>query len=71
MNKQFFKFLPLMAAMIMATSCSKDDENNAPVNGRDDVHIVSTQIFKLNFLFPKSPPNISLKTILPQVAQLL
>lgn len=33
-----------MAAMIMATSCSKDDENNVPDNGRDDVQIVSTQI---------------------------
>ena len=32
MKKQFFKFLPLMAAVLLATSCSKDDDNNAPEN---------------------------------------
>ena len=34
MKKQFFKFLPLMAAVLLATSCSKDDDNNAPENGK-------------------------------------
>ncbi|MBQ3619288.1 MAG: hypothetical protein II939_14160 [Bacteroidales bacterium] len=42
MKKHHLKFLPLMAAVLLATSCSKDDENNAPTNGRDGVHTVST-----------------------------
>ena len=42
MKKNLLKFLPLMAALLLATSCSKDDENNAPTNGRDGVHTVST-----------------------------
>ena len=28
MKKQFLKFMPLMAAVLLATSCSKDDDNN-------------------------------------------
>ena len=31
-----------MAAVLLATSCKKDDDNNAPANGRDGVHTVST-----------------------------
>ena len=38
--KSFLKFLPIAAAVLLATSCSKDD--NAPANGRDGVHTVST-----------------------------
>jgi len=42
MKKSLLKFLPLMAAVLLATSCKKDDDNNAPANGRDGVHTVST-----------------------------
>ena len=40
--KSFIKFLPIIAAVMLATSCSKDDNDNAPTNGRDGVHTVST-----------------------------
>jgi len=46
MKRTFLKFLPIAAAILLATSCSKDnDGDNSVVNnptGRDDVHIVST-----------------------------
>ncbi len=34
MKKQLFKFLPLIAAVFFATSCSKDDETHAPDSGK-------------------------------------
>ena len=42
--KSFLKFLPIAAAVLLATSCSKDDNDNAPAteSGRDCVHTVST-----------------------------
>ncbi len=42
--KTFLKFLPIAAAVMLATSCSKDDNDNAPAtqSGRDGVHTVST-----------------------------
>ncbi len=42
MNKSLLKILPLIAAVTIATSCSKDDDTNAAINGRDGVHTVST-----------------------------
>ena len=42
MKTAFLKFLPIIAAVMLATSCSKDDNDNAPTNGRDGVHTVST-----------------------------
>ena len=32
MKKQFLKFLPIMAALLLATSCSKDDDTNTVIN---------------------------------------
>ena len=40
MKKSLFKILPVLAAVMLATSCGKDD--NAPASGRDGVHTVST-----------------------------
>ena len=42
MKNSLIKFLPIIAAVMLATSCSKDDNDNAPANGRDGVHTVST-----------------------------
>ena len=42
MNKSLLKFLPVAAALLIAASCSKDDDGNAPASGRDGVHTVST-----------------------------
>ena len=42
MKTAFLKYLPIIAAVLLATSCSKDDNDNAPTNGRDGVHTVST-----------------------------
>ena len=42
MKKTFIKFLPMMAAAMLATSCNNDDETINPANGRDGVHTVST-----------------------------
>ena len=40
MNNPLLKFLPIAAAVLLATSCSKDD--NAPTSGKDGVHTVAT-----------------------------
>ncbi len=42
--KSFIKFLPIIAAVMLATSCSKDDNDNVPEtqSGRDGVQTVST-----------------------------
>ena len=42
--KTFLKFLPIAAAVLLATSCSKDDNDNAPAtqSGSDGVETVST-----------------------------
>ncbi len=44
MKAPFLKFLPIAAAVLLATSCSKDDNDNVPEtqSGRDGVHTVST-----------------------------
>ncbi len=44
MKNSLIKFLPIIAAVLLATSCSKDDNDNAPASesGRDGVHTVST-----------------------------
>ena len=44
MKTAFLKFLPIAAAVMLATSCSKDDNDNAPAtqSGKDGVHTVST-----------------------------
>ena len=42
MKKSLFKILPVLAAVLLATSCGKDDNDNAPASGRDGVHTVST-----------------------------
>ncbi len=42
MKKSLFKILPILAAVLLATSCSKDGNDNAPAPGRDGVHTVST-----------------------------
>ena len=46
MKRTFLKFLPIAAAVLLATSCSKDTDGDSSVapdpTGRDDVHIVST-----------------------------
>ncbi len=42
MNNRLLKFLPIAAALLMAVSCSRDDDGNAPASGRDGVHTVST-----------------------------
>ena len=42
MKKTFLTFLPIAAALLLATSCSKDGDDTSIANGTDDVHIVST-----------------------------
>ncbi|MDD6002647.1 MAG: hypothetical protein PUC50_10710 [Bacteroidales bacterium] len=44
MKAPFLKFLPIAAAVLLATSCSKDDNDNTPAteSGRDGVHPVYT-----------------------------
>ncbi|MBO7597836.1 MAG: hypothetical protein J6T70_12415 [Bacteroidales bacterium] len=42
MKTAFIKFLPIIAAVMLATSCSKDDNDNAPATSKDDVHTVAT-----------------------------
>lgn len=42
MKAPFLKFLPIAAAVLLATSCSKDDNDNAPAPGSDGVHTVAT-----------------------------
>ena len=42
MNNPLLKFLPIAAAVLLATSCSKDDNDNAPTSGKDGVHTVAT-----------------------------
>ena len=42
MTNRFFKFLPIAAALLMAVSCSRDDDGNAPASGSDGVQTVAT-----------------------------